>query len=154
MWRSMYSWSRKWLEVSGGFRTQAALPPEQSPWCPLNSRHCWPENRSGRHGEEKNLNLSGTKETCSLSLYQLLYPGFPGDNIYCQNLLYKVAKSRQLRPCVLMLAWKARRRMKWSLKWDDQNVKDSKRERRSRAIRTGIEYENTSTWGSKSISCT
>jgi hypothetical protein len=54
-WRySSTYWLRHYMEVSGQFHAPAALPPEKSPWYPLDRRLGGPQSRSGRGGEEKN----------------------------------------------------------------------------------------------------
>jgi hypothetical protein len=45
------------MEVSGQLHVPAALPPEKSPWYPLDRRLSGPQSRSGRGGEEKNSQL-------------------------------------------------------------------------------------------------
>jgi hypothetical protein len=54
MYRSTYSWSRHLLEMSGQLHAPAALPPEKEPPYALDRRLGGPQNRCGRHGEDKN----------------------------------------------------------------------------------------------------
>jgi hypothetical protein len=71
--------STRWGLVSAS--RPAALPSgNESSLYPLDRRLCWPRNRSGRHGEEKNLAPSGTRtpipsviQPVAQSLYRLSY---------------------------------------------------------------------------------
>jgi hypothetical protein len=42
------------MEVSGQLNDLATLPPEKSPWYPLDRMMSGPQSQSGRNGEEKN----------------------------------------------------------------------------------------------------
>jgi hypothetical protein len=59
MYRAIYSRPPHYLEVSDQFHASAALPPEKDPRYSLNSGLDGPQNRAGRRGEEKNLDLPG-----------------------------------------------------------------------------------------------
>jgi hypothetical protein len=69
MHRSMFSWSRHCLEVSGQLYAPATLPPEKEAWFPLDGRLGGPQNRSGQYGELKILHPTGTPRLLNNSLY-------------------------------------------------------------------------------------
>jgi hypothetical protein len=62
--------------VTGQLHATAALPPGKSPRYPLDRKLGGPQNRSGRRGEEKILEPTGTQNppARSRSLYGLRYP--------------------------------------------------------------------------------
>jgi hypothetical protein len=80
-YRSTYSWPLHWLEMSGQLHAPAALPLGKESLVPLDRRLGWPQSRSGRHGEEKILTLTGTRtptprsSSRRQSQYRLPYPG-------------------------------------------------------------------------------
>jgi hypothetical protein len=51
------------LEVSDQLHAPAALPPGKEPPVPLDRRLGGPQSRSGRHGEEKILTPTGTRNS-------------------------------------------------------------------------------------------
>jgi hypothetical protein len=55
-----FSWPRHYLEVSGQFHAMAALLQGESPRYQLDRRLGGPQSRSGRPGEEKILDPTGT----------------------------------------------------------------------------------------------
>jgi hypothetical protein len=55
--------------VSGQLHAPADLPPEKSPWYPLERRLCGPQSRSGRRGEVKNFDPTGTRNPTSRSAW-------------------------------------------------------------------------------------
>jgi hypothetical protein len=61
MYRSMFSWPTNQLEVSGQFHALAALPPGIHLLYPLDGRLGGPKSRSGRYGEKKILDPTGTR---------------------------------------------------------------------------------------------
>jgi hypothetical protein len=61
MYRSTFSWYQHLLEVSGQLHAPAALPRGRNPQYPLDLRLGGPQSRSGRYGEEKILDPTGTR---------------------------------------------------------------------------------------------
>jgi hypothetical protein len=62
--------------VSGQLHAPDAIPRGESPQYPLYRRFCGPQSQSGRRGEEKILELSGTRTPArSQPLYRLRHPG-------------------------------------------------------------------------------
>jgi hypothetical protein len=69
------------------FTPRPFYPREKSPWYPLDRRLCGPRSRSGRRGEEKVLDPTGTRtptpRTCNP--YRLRYPGSPSSYVPIKN---------------------------------------------------------------------
>jgi hypothetical protein len=61
MYRSTFSWPRHKLEVSRQLHAPAALPPGKGPRYPLDRRLGGPQSRSGRFGEQKIIDPTGTR---------------------------------------------------------------------------------------------
>jgi hypothetical protein len=59
MYRSTFSWTRQYLEVSGQLHAPAALLPGKRPRYPFYKRLIGPQSRSGRYGEVKIFTLPG-----------------------------------------------------------------------------------------------
>jgi hypothetical protein len=63
MYRATFSWPRHYLDLSGQLHAPTALPPGKAPPLryPLDRRLGGPQSRSGRCGEEKILDPTGTR---------------------------------------------------------------------------------------------
>jgi hypothetical protein len=61
MYRSTFPWPRDWLEVSGQLHAPAALPPRKAAQYTLDRRLSGLQTPSGRYGEVKILDPTGTR---------------------------------------------------------------------------------------------